>query len=346
MQTYTMANETLVTISQRTGFSISTISRVLNGQAEKYRISATTVRLIEEEAKRCNYIPNLLAKGLTTRRTNIIGLLIPSVDNPYFANIASVVIRQAKTQGFTTMIVDTMENEKNEQQDVLSLISRKVDGIIIVPCDRDPAFLERISKHNIPIVLIDRYFNATSLPYVCTDNYQGGYEATMHLIGLGHERIACIQGVPYSMPNKERVRGYREALRQNNLEINARISGTDFSVQNGYLETKLLLNGPSIPTAIFTLSNTILLGAVKAIRESGFRIPQDISIISFDNNTYLDYLDPAVTRVSQPTEEIGILAVKILTESIADNKTGDTQILIPPKLIVCNSVSRLAVLEK
>ena len=128
-----MANETLVTISQRTGFSISTISRVLSGQAERYRISPATVQLIEEEAKRCNYIPNLLAKGLTTRRTNIIGLLIPSVDNPYFANIASVVIRQAKTQGFTTMVVDTMENEKNEQQDVLSLISRKVDGIIIVP---------------------------------------------------------------------------------------------------------------------------------------------------------------------------------------------------------------------
>ena len=117
-------------------------------------------------------------------------------------------------------------------------------------------------------------------------------------------------------------------------------------MQNGYLETKLLLNGLSAPTAIFTLSNTILLGAVKAIRESGLRIPQDISIISFDNNTYLDYLDPAVTRVSQPTEEIGILAVKILTESIAGNEAGDAQILIPPKLIVCNSVSRLAVHEK
>lgn len=191
-----MANETLITISQRTGFSISTVSRVLSGQAEKYRISPATVHLIEEEAKRCNYIPNLLAKGLTTRRTNIIGLLIPSVDNPYFANIASVVIRQARSQGFTTMIVDTMENAKNEQQDVLSLISRKVDGIIIVPCDREPDFLERIGRHNIPIVLIDRYFDTTTLPYVCTDNFRGGYEATKHLIEHGHKRIACIQGVP------------------------------------------------------------------------------------------------------------------------------------------------------
>ena len=340
-----MANETLITISQRTGFSISTVSRVLSGQAEKYRISPATVHLIEEVAKRCNYIPNLLAKALTTRRTNIIGLLIPSVDNPYFANIASVVIRQARSQGFTTMIVDTMENAKNEQQDVLSLISRKVDGIIIVPCDREPDFLEGIGRHNIPIVLIDRYFDTTTLPYVCTDNFRGGYEATKHLIEHGHKRIACIQGVPYSMPNKERVRGYREALREYGLEGYIRVSGEDFSVQNGYLETKLLLNEPAIPSAIFTLSNTILQGAIKAIRESGLRIPQDISIISFDNNTYLDYLDPAVTRISQPTDEIGTLAVKILMESISGEKSGNAQIQIPPKLIVCNSVAH-TVLQK
>lgn len=336
-----MANETLITISQRTGFSISTISRVLSGQAERYRISPNTVHLIEQEAKRCNYIPNLLAKGLTTRRTNIIGLLIPSVENPYFANIASVIIKEAKTQGFTTMILDTMENEKNEQQDVLSLISRKVDGIVIVPCDHAPLFLERIAKHNTPIILIDRYFDSTSLPYVCTNNYQGGYEATMHLIDHGHKRISCIQGVPFSMPNKERVRGYLDALRENGLGKNARVSGEDFSVQNGYLETKLLLNTTNIPTAIFTLSNTILLGAIKAIRESRLRIPEDISIISFDNNTYLDYLNPAITRISQPIEEIGTLAVKILTESIASSKASEAQILLPPKLIACGSVSHM-----
>lgn len=243
------------------------------------------------------------------------------------------------------MIVDTMENAKNEQQDVLSLISRKVDGIIIVPCDREPDFLEGIGRHNIPIVLIDRYFDTTTLPYVCTDNFRGGYEATKHLIEHGHKRIACIQGVPYSMPNKERVRGYREALREYGLEGYIRVSGEDFSVQNGYLETKLLLNEPAIPSAIFTLSNTILQGAIKAIRESGLRIPQDISIISFDNNTYLDYLDPAVTRISQPTDEIGTLAVKILMESISGEKSGNAQIQIPPKLIVCNSVAH-TVLQK
>ena len=334
-----MANETLVTISQRTGFSISTVSRVLSGQAGKYRISPATVRLIEEEAKRCNYIPNLLAKGLTTRRTNIIGLLIPSIDNPYFANIASVIIRQAMDWGFTTMIVDTMENAQKEQQDVLSLISRKVDGIIIVPCSREPAFLEKIDQHNIPVVLIDRYFDTTVLPYVCTDNFHGGYEATKHLIEHGHKQITCIQGVPYSMPNKERVRGYREALRQYGLESNAQVLGEDFSVRNGYLRTKSLLNESSKPSALFTLSNTILQGSIKAIRETIFRIPQDISIVSFDDNTYLDYLDPAVTRISQPTDEIGTLATKILIKKISGEKPENAQILIPPQLIICNSVT-------
>lgn len=168
----------------------------------------------------------------------------------------------------------------------------------------------------------------------------------MHLIGLGHERIACIQG--RSLLDAQQGAGKGATAR--------RCGRTTWKKRprfgNGFLGTERLSGNQTAaqravsPTAIFTLSNTILLGAVKAIRESGLRISQDISIISFDNNTYLDYLDPAVTRVSQPTEEIGILAVKILTESIADNKAGDAQILIPPKLIVCNSVSRLAFHKK
>lgn len=333
-----MRNETLVAISRRTGFSISTVSRVLSGQAVRYRISEKTVKVISEEAKRCNYIPNLLAKSLSTSRTNIIGLVIPSIENPYFANIASVVIQEAKLHGYTILLVDTMENGDNERADVMSLLSRKVDGIVIVPCGQDSAFLESVNTGNTPVILIDRYFDNTTLPYVCTNNYQGAFEATRFLIENGHKKIACIQGVNYSMPNKERVRGYLDALKQSGIEHNAVVSGEDFSVQNGYLETKLVLNSDNKPSAIFTLGNTILLGAIKAIKESGLRIPEDISVVSFDNNIYLDYLDPPITRVSQPINEIGTLAIKILSQSIKDNNICGTKIQIPPKLIVCNSV--------
>lgn len=294
--------ETLVTISKRTGFAISTVSRVLNGQAEKYRISRKTVELILAEARRCDYTPSLLAKGLRMKRTNTLGLLIPQVSNPYFADIASAIIREARSHGYTVMVVDTMENEENEQEG-------------------------------------DRSFERTSLPYVCTDNYRGGVEATRILLQSGHRRIACIQGVPHSMPNRRRVQGYLDALRQAGLQEEAIITGDAFSLENGYRQTKLAVDGPDRPTAIFALSNTILLGAVKAIRESGLRIPEDISVVSFDDNPYLDFLVPAITRIGQPVEEIGKTAVRLLLESIREEVRCRTQLQLPPERIVRDSVA-------
>ncbi len=332
---------TIISISERTGFSISTVSRVLSGKAEAARISKSTVETIQQEARRCNYKPSLLAKGLRTNKTNTIGLVIPSIENVYFSNLASTIIRDARSHGYTTVTVDTMENEENERNSVDSLLARNVDGIIVTPCGQDPAWLEEINRHTAPVVLIDRYFNSTELPYVCTDNYQGGYEATRYLLNSGHERILCIQGTPHSMPVRERVRGHLDALRSKGLEDGARIVGDSFSIQNGYLETKLALNAATRPTAIFALSNTILLGAIKAIKESGLRVPDDISIITFDNNTFLDFMDPPITRMSQPVNEIGTLAVKLLIQSINEKHPVDTKLQLQPQLIVCESVANI-----
>ena len=144
-----------------------------------------------------------------------------------------------------------------------------------------------------------------------------------------------------SVPNRKRVAGYMDALKRVGLEENAVVVGNEFSLQNGYLETKLLLNSKSAPTAIFTLSNTIGLGAIKAIREAGLRIPEDISLVVFDNNIYMDYLIPPITRVSQPVEEMAKLSVKLLFESIESDKRLSTQIELAPELIARDSVMNL-----
>ena len=334
-----MKKESLITISERTGYSVSTVSRVINHQDKKYRISKNAVEIILAEAKRCGYTPSLLAKGLRMSKTNTIGLLIPSIDNPYFANIAHIIIQEAKSHGYTIILVDTMENERNETEGINSLLSRKVDGIVVVPCGQNPSILEGINNNEVPVVLIDRYYNSSALSYVSTDNYKGGLIATRHLLSRGHMNIACIQGTPYSMPVKERVRGYTDAMKEANLEKKIKVSGENFSISNGYLETKLLLNEQDKITAIFALSNTILLGALKAINESGLKVPSDISLVSFDNYTYLDYLNPPITRISQPTEEIGILAIKIIIQNINTKvRPASTRILLPPTLLERESV--------
>lgn len=328
--------ETLSTMAERLGYSATTISRVLSGKAEKYRISPDTVNAVLREARRCNYSPSVAAQSLRTRRSNTIGLLLPSVANPYFADMASVIITELNSAGYTTIVVDTMESEQRLSESARSLISRQVDGILAVPCGEKGMDLEMLSAQ-IPVVLIDRYYEDTSLPYVTTNNYQGGLDATRHLLSRGHTRISCIQGVQSSMPNKERVRGYVKAMEDEGLAQDIDIIGNEFSVQNGYLETKLLMSRAQRPTAIFALSNTIMLGALKAIREAGLRIPEDIALISFDNNLYMDYMTPSITRISQPVEDMAKLAVKILLDKIKGASNCGSQLRLSPIMVAGES---------
>lgn len=190
----------------------------------------------------------------------------------------------------------------------------------------------------MPVVLVDRYFMDSFLPYVTTNNYSGAFNATTHLIQNGHRRIACIQGAQSSVPNARRVKGYMDALQKAGIQENAIVMGDAFSVQNGFVETQMLLSMKERPSAIFALSNTIMLGAIKALRESGVRIPDDISIVCFDDNTYMDYLTPHITRVGQKTEEMGKLAVKILMESMSTGVCSRTQIELESSLINGKSV--------
>ena len=323
-------------MAERLGYSATTISRVLSGKAEKYRISPDTVNAVLREARRCNYSPSVAAQSLRTRRSNTIGLLLPSVANPYFADMASVIITELNSAGYTTIVVDTMESEQRLSESARSLISRQVDGILAVPCGEKGMDLEMLSAQ-IPVVLIDRYYEDTSLPYVTTNNYQGGLDATRHLLSRGHTRISCIQGVQSSMPNKERVRGYVKAMEDEGLAQDIDIIGNEFSVQNGYLETKLLMSRAQRPTAIFALSNTIMLGALKAIREAGLRIPEDVAFISFDNNLYMDYMTPSITRISQPVEDMAKLAVKILLDKIKGASNCGSQLRLSPIMVAGES---------
>ncbi len=333
--------ETLSSIANRTGYSVATVSRVLNGVAAKYRISEKAQKTIIKEAHRCNYSPNVIARNLRTNRSNTIGLILPSVANPYFADLSSAIISEANKNGYTTIVADSLENEDNQKANVAMLISRRVDGIIAAPCGSDPELFEEIYKSDIPIILVDRYFKGSHLPYVTTNNYSGGLLATNYLIRNGHRNIVCIQGATNSEPNHKRVEGYLEALRKAGCENEALVTGNEFSLQNGYVETKALLKTGQHPTAILALSNTIGLGVIKAIREEGLSIPEDISLVSYDNNIYMDYLVPSVTRISQPVEDMARHAARLLFDSIEKKKVLMTKTELSPNLIVRDSVRKI-----
>lgn len=329
--------ETLATIAARLNVSTTTISRVLSGKAEKYRIKEETVERILNEVHRCNYTPSVLAQSLRKNKTHTIGLILPTISNPYFADMASAIIAEAREKDYTTIIVDSMEDEDNQRRAISALLSRKVDGIIAAPCGTNPTLFEEVRK-TIPLVLVDRYFENSKIPYVTANNYKGAFEAVELLAQNGHTSIACIQGDRDSVPNKARVRGYMDALRKYGID-QPLVVGDAFSVQNGYLETKLLLSRSARPTAIFALSFTILLGVLKAIRDSRLSIPEDISILSFDDQVSLDYMIPPMTRVSQPVEEMGRLASKLLFDYIERKSDSITQLALSTTIIAKSSVA-------
>lgn len=333
-----MRKNTIQSISEQTGYSVSTVSRVLSGKVQRSRISQKAIEIIKAEAKRVNYTPNLLAQGLRTSRTYTIGLTVPGIDNPFFATLASTVVENLKLAGYHTLLADSLENEKDFESSLLMFRSRSVDGIIAVPVGNTSAAVEDIAG-NIP-TLIDRYFGGTSLPYICTDNYVGGYMATEYLINRGFRHILSIQGVEDSTPSMERVKGFKDAINaHSDKRVEYAIVGDAFSVENGYEQVRRVFSEGVKYDAVFAYSSTILLGAIRAFRELDIKIPEQVGIISFDNNGFLDFLDPAITRIEQPLSEIGRLASQVLID-IIENKHQDlppVQRLIAPTLIVRDS---------
>jgi LacI family transcriptional regulator len=338
---------TLKTISKIVGCSDTTVSRVLNGKAIEYRISQKKADEILSVAQELNFSPNALARSLRTRQTLTIGLVIPDISNPFFASIARYVERECRKIGYSVILADTEESTELEIESISVLKSRNIDGMIISPVGQSVDHLEALYAEGVPIVVIDRYVDGSTLPFVASDNYNGAKNAVSHLIEHGHRTIACIQGLPYTSPNTDRVKGYRDALQQSGIDLDdSLIVGDSFGEENGYLETKLLLKRTPKPTAIFAVSNLISLGALRALKDENMSIPEDISIVVFDEQPYHSYLATPMTTVAQPIADMGQIAIKMLYKQMKSDTKIDHGIVLPTHLMVRQSVKFIRPIEK
>ncbi len=327
-------------ISKKTGLSTTTVSRVLNGKAEQYRISEKSQKKIEKAAKEMHYIPNYSAAQLRTGKSNTIALIVPSLSNPFFANIVSEINAEIRRFGYITLISDSDENLEIEKKELDHLYARNIEGLVIAPCSNQFAHIKSLHDNGLPVVCVDRYFEDLDIPYVSSDNYDGAITATRHLINNGHTHIACIQGVRSSTPNQLRVKGFLDTIK-NATAIEHTIVGDDFTVQNGYLETKLLLQKEKRPTAILALSNTIALGCMKALKEGGIRIPEDMSLITFDEHPYLDFLSTPLSCIAQPVSDICKIATKFLFAMLNKSEDKPGQVLLKPTIQIKESVKKI-----
>jgi len=325
------------------GLSIATVSRVLNGKAKDYRISDATSRKVLDAARQLNYRPNRIARGLKLTRTETLGLIVPDIANPFFASIAKNIELEARRHGYSLILCDSLDETETENELLQLLWERKVDGIIIAPVGYHYQNILALKNRGIPVMVIDRHFPGIALPFIASDNYTGAYSAVEYMISQGHKRIACIQGMPGVSVNIARVKGYHDALNDHHIAFDPKLlAGQDFGEKNGYIQTRLLMSNSSPPTAILALSNLISLGVLRAIGEIGLGIPDDVSLVSFDEQPYSAFLSTPMTTIEQRKDEIARLAVHSLLDLINNPaEKRAMEMVLKPSMIIRKSVRNI-----
>ncbi len=339
-------NITIQSMAKTLGVSVTTISRVLNGLGEQFRISKRTIELVTTTADKLNYRPNNIAKGLRLKKSSTIGLILPDITNTWFAQLALGIEKEARKHHYNIFLCNSNDDIKVEKKSIALLQSWMVDGIIIAPIGLESEHLQKASKSGTPLVLIDRFFEGVNLPYISSNDFEGSMDATQYLINNGHKKIACFQGIVGTSPNNQRVNGYKQALKKNKIPFDPTlVIGDDFGFNNGYTCAKKLIKhlAKSKITAIISMGNQITLGVLKALKEEGVQIPNDLSIVSFDEQEYSELLYTPLTTVSHMNENIGDVALKMLFNQFGKStRIKPKNVVLNSKLIIRDSVKKIA----
>ena len=303
---------TIRDVKNKTGLSLATISKYLNGG----NVLPQNRELIEAAIKELNYEVNEIARGLVKNKTKTVGILVYDISSFFSSNILHYLGTELRKNGYGMLICDSCNDEQLEAENLKFLLSRKVDGIIILPVSVSGQFLEPAKKTDIPFVLVDRAFQDEEVDCVCIDNRVAAFRAVDILIKNNHKKIAII-GTNATDTGNERLKGYREAMEQAKIEIRPEyIKMGRFSVEHGYNKMKELLALEERPTAVFLSNYETALGGVMAVNDSELSCPEDISLFGFDDLLISSIVRPSLWTVEQPIETLCGNAVKLLLNRI------------------------------
>jgi LacI family transcriptional regulator len=285
---------------------------------------------VEAAIEELGYVPNTLARGLRSKRTNTLALVMTDITNPFFTMIARGVEDAASEAGFTVIFCNTDESESEEEKYIRILVQKQVDGVLLIPACSSPSSVEFLQSKEIPVVLLDRNVPGFPSDVVRCDSYGGAYQLAKHLIDLGHERISIITGPEGVSTSDDRVAGYLQALAESQLSDNPKIYFGSFTQASGYeLATSAIAEEPT-PTAIFGANNFISIGIMKALRDAAIQVPQEISVVSFDDLPTALIVDPFLTVAAQPAYEMGKKATELLLTRLEKEASTDIQEIILP----------------
>lgn len=305
-------------IASEVGVSTALVSYVVNGLEKEKRVGPEIVKKIREVARKLNYKPNQIARSLRKGSTNTIGLIVADIANPFFGQLARIVEDEAAKYNYTVIIGSSDENCIKSASLIDTFLDRQVDGFIIVPSEGCDEEIKMLVQEEVPVVLVDRFLPKVTTNYIVLDNFKATYDAVNHFVGKGYKKIAFIAYKSAMVHMQERMRGYREAMKDKLPNEPIQIKEIVYNRVKEDTEKAVgeLLKGNNKPDAILFATSILSVSGLYAIKKFNIKVPEDIAIIGFDGNEAFDFFYSPLTYIEQPIEEMGKESVRVLLDQI------------------------------
>lgn len=337
---------TIIEIAKQAGVSRSTVSRVINDDPN---VNAKTRQRVRAVMQRLNFQPNAAARGLAAGKTRILGLVIPMgvaalFTDPYFPLLIQGISAACNQHDYSTMLwLAEPEYERRTIQQIVS--AGLIDGVIVASALADDAVIEAVRTRKIPFVLVGRHPVHNDVSFVDVDNRMSSRDAVLHLLRLGYKRVATIAGPQNMIAGIDRFEGYKEALKARAILLDTNlVAEGDFSEEGGYQAMQRLL--PHTFDAVFAASDAMALGALRALRDAGKRVPDDIAIVGYDDMPFAARTEPPLTTVRQPIHRAGFVATETLIDLINEQETAPRRVILPTELVIRETCGAHALGEK
>ncbi|MGH4140011.1 LacI family DNA-binding transcriptional regulator [Clostridium sp.] len=328
-----MNNVTMKDIAEMAGVSKATVSMVMNKKDAS--ISDVTRKKILKIAKEMRYIPNSIARSLSTKKSGTIGIILPDITNPFFSEMARAIEDESERLAYNLIICNT-DNDKNKEEKYIELlISKLIDGVIFMSGGKSNENITILKNNNVPFVLVDRYIEGYKEDYgVFCLNKQGVKEGIKYLYEKGNREIAFVKGSENLEISKQRLEGYIEAMKDYGIYEEKYIFEGDFNVEGGIMATENIISCFHNLDAIFYSNDMMAIGGIKILLRSGYKIPEDISVVGFDNIHISEFIEPELTTIAQPIYIMGKRACSILIDIINGELPSEKQVYFETKLII------------
>lgn len=328
---------TIKDVAKHAQVSVTTVSHVVNGTRF---VSDAARERVQRAVTELRFVPSALARGLKSNRTHTIGMMIPNNSNPYFAEIIRGIEDTCFAAGFNVILCNSDDAPLKQSTYVRLLSEKQVDGLIVVSSGADDELIETLRAAPMPQVIVDREIDDLPADLVEVNHESGAALATHHLLALGHRRIACIAGPQALPPARQRVAGYHRALVEAGMKVDDRLlRRVDFTSEGGHAAMTSLLAMRQRPSAVFASNDLMAIGAICAAASAGLRIPQDLSVVGFDDIALAAYSNPPLTTIVQPKHQTGELAARLLMSRIATPGLALRREILEPTLCVRSSTA-------